>query len=1538
MGRKRLNKKVVVGLTLCGFAMMIGLSLLMLIQLRQRDPQYFVELARQYEEDEAWQPAALFYHKAWQRSLNPAHLVAQADMLLNEGEVRLALASLRTALVSRPDSIVAHRRRLELLLELARLYDRTDDWKSVDTAAEEFLAVAADKTPADAAMAHNAKGLALIALARQDEQNAGRGEADLRRAVALAPEHVAFALDLAGYLVEKGRFEEAQGLFDDLLERYATGPDASAVHVAYARYLSSRARAKEAEKHYTKGLLLASENPEALQKARIAYGVFLARTWAEKKRGMARAASGREGNGPDDPQGDKLFEQAEEQFQSCVGSQPDDFEPYLHLAALFTAAERYADVVDTCDARLARGFSRRGVSGQRNRLDAFSLMIRASAACVAEAVGAQQSGDQDARQRWLQRAEAYLADARGEFPSHPRVLNQAGRIKLARGLDREALEDLRAAEEAYKAQGAVNWDNKIMLARLHLRLQEAGAARALLENALDDVRRERPGDLTFWSLYAEALVGCGSTDRALAICDQILDAEPQHRDALRIKAAIFERQGRRKEAGQILARLTGDSAFTAIMVAQQHALEGELDQAVAVLRNALEQDPADARLVGATVRLLLRQERIQEAREVVDAALRADPESLQVKRLALLVRDDLTPEARDEAVFGLIQAQEDAYQRSLELTGFYMRRGELDKALRAIGDALEHLTDSDTPMAQNAGLMQRRALLSTQLRLAFELGNDGVMAAARDAAVRFDVDGAGGKSILGLYHMLRKEYELAAKALREASELQPTDAGTLTRLGQCLHLLKRPDEAQAAYERAIRVNPDAGEAYKGLAILAKQRDDDAAYTEALAACRRLIPGDQWVQAEFRAKQEEADPRSAIAEREKRLAQQPDDVDNLKRLAVLYEKVQALPKADECYARLGALLPDDKQMVIVAGRYFRRTGRPEKSLEVTMDYVQSRESAEEKANAQILIASHYLALNKLEQVENTLLAAVKVAETFDVTHSLAEFYLRRLDEPSKALPWYEKAVERARTSRPEEIPRMLAGRISCLIHRRLDDIDTARRYVGELRTEFPDYAEALLLESEVAARSGRLDQAVASLGEYLARRPNDPYALYQRALYHRARGRIAAALQDLQTLKRINPTALDFKPRLLLSRVYLQAGRDKQRIEELESLARDAPDASEVLEELVRAYLDAQRPQDAERIVTAQINRSGDRPNARWLFLRSRIAADTGDPDRALADARRAADAAGHTPDAVARVLDLCARVGRPGDGLEFYRRHAGEAPTRATLISRYALLLAQSGDVEQALDTFRHAVATAERGGASERATVMAHVLAAFAAKEGKSDKLLKAVNFCEEDRLDDPSLDRANRRILARLYRAAKQYDRAAEELERLIADTSEDARRAELLFELAQLHQTAGNPQQARGAYEEGIKYDGDNWIALNNLAYLLSDELGEYQPALSYARNAVAIAENPSALDTLGWIYVGLKDYTLAVAELSRAVQMAPEDPLNYYHLGEAYRRDGQFRSAKEVLDTGRELAEAQGNGDLLARYDESLRRVAESDRTP
>ncbi|MFQ5495826.1 MAG: tetratricopeptide repeat protein, partial [Phycisphaerae bacterium] len=641
-------------------------------------------------------------------------------------------------------------------------------------------------------------------------------------------------------------------------------------------------------------------------------------------------------------------------LRECIADHAEGYEAYVQLASLLLQTGSFAQAVDVCEERLQLGLSRKGVRALRNRLKTFTLMILASQACLSEAAGARQAGDETGYERWMKRADQYVEDARGEFPSHPRLFHQLGRIKLARGLDRAALDDFRTADEAYRSNDTIDWNNKLTLARVHLQLKEAGAARAVLEEVQEEAR-SFPGNAVYWLLYAKALLLSNEADRALVIADQLLQANPTSPDVRRLKAAILERQGRSQEAGELIEAVSGDRVARAMLTARARALSGDDAAAMTILREALVRDPDDARLVSATARELFRLDRPDEAREVVTAALAAAPDDVSLQTLSVLARADLSPEARDSAILEIITAEPDAYQRALELIHFHGSRNDNDKVLAAVQRALHHLDAGDTPSARLATIGHRRALLRIQLQVGAVLDREDVMAAARDQAQRYDVDGAGGKSLLGYYHMLRREFDLAARALRLAIEAQPTDAGSLTLLGQCLQETGDPEDADAYYVRAIEVNANEALAHRGRAVLARLRGDDETFERSFEMCRQLLPGDPWVQAEISHRREQADPHAAIARREALLEKDPEDVTNLKRLASLSETVGDTDAADEYCRRLLVLRPDDPALVLAVSRYYRRTDRPHMALTFLTTYADALPSPKEKANAHVLLA-------------------------------------------------------------------------------------------------------------------------------------------------------------------------------------------------------------------------------------------------------------------------------------------------------------------------------------------------------------------------------------------------------------------------------------------------------------------------------------------------------------------------------------------------------------------------------------------------------
>ena len=1510
MARKRLNKTLVVALSLCAFAAMIVLSAIMLQQLAQRDPKYFVELAQKAEADGEWQKAAVFYQQAWDRSKDPNYGVFLGDMLLHEGDVQNARAFWAKALIQDPTLVEGHIRQVNLHLRQAQLYGSSEDWNGVRDVAQAMLAAVSSGSAS--AIGHHALGLSLIHSSEPGDAT-DEGLNQLRKAQELAPEEVEYAIDLAEELVKRSKDSEAEAIYEKLMaDHHEPGAAASKVRVAYARYLAFRDKKDDAQKYFAQAIDIAGDDVASRREARLAYAGFLMQKWVKARRAA-------------DEQAQAVYDSAEKLINESIDDDPKAFDSYLQLASLYRLAGEHEKVVDVCEKRIQQGLDRKGVEATKNRLNAFTLMTYASEAAVALSVQAGAAGNFADRDRWLARADQYVVDAKGEAPTHPMVLSQSGRVKIARGHERAGLEDLRASDEAYQTYGKISWDNRLIRARVHLQLNESGAARTVLEEVMSEATRTRSSDPTFWNLYAQTLVQAGELERAMNVVDRTLALAPGNKDSMRIKAAIFERQGKHAEAGKWEEEISGSGTVRAILEARAAAIEGDTQKAMQLLTKAFEAEPSNPRVVASLSSELAQLGRFEEARAVVKKARVADPDNDTFKALELSLRAELTPEQREAELLRMIEAEEDGFKRALSLVAFYSRKNDAVQALAAIEQAEKHADAGDTPSAKVVTSLQRAALLRTKLRAAAQIKNDEAMAKARDDAARLNVDGAGGKSILGLYHYARREFDLAAQSFEAALEAQPTHVTSWVLLGQSLQALGRTDEARTAFTKAVEINPKDAPAHQGLALLAKLSGDTKTFEQELAISEKLMPDDPWIREQVSLRTEAANPKEAIVRREKQLAEKEDAV-NLERLAELYGAAGDNQKADRAYDRLLELLPNDARIASAAAMHYRKTDRGERAVDIFRQHMISRPTPQEQAVAATVLANEQFRQKDTQGAERTLLEAAERAPSWEVAYALGNLYQNEPRQPAKSVEWFDKAVDIASHSNAPILPTLLERRIVGLLNREVNDLERAREEAAAFRRRFPDNPRGFLIQSEVQARAGEIEQAIASLSDYLAKRQNEAYALMQRAQHQIAQGRLQAAIADLERIKQSASADAATPARILLAKIHEREGRPDRALAELESLAIQVPESFAVHQELVAAYIRQKRFAEAERIITGMINRVADKPDPRWLFLRGQISLELKDAEKTLADFRRGAEAAGHNSAAVNMVLGAYLELGQSAKGVQYYESLKWQDDKDPEVLGKFARLLAGSGQLTKAVNVFRKAMSIAMTISGQQVHALMSHVLNAFPAVDAIQ-------NF---EKTECPSeLTRANDRLLARLFAAAGKPDDALAKLDTLIQSATKDQEKASLFYEKGELYQVAEDHQNALAAYEESLKYDPDNWYTLNNMAYLFSEKRGQHETALSYAKKAVAKADNPYTLDTLGWILVHMEQHDAAVAELSRAIRLDSDYALSYYHLGEVYRRVGRFDEAVQVLDSGLLPAKSQRQSELVALMEAALAKARARD---
>ena len=107
-----------------------------------------------------------------------------------------------------------------------------------------------------------------------------------------------------------------------------------------------------------------------------------------------------------------------------------------------------------------------------------------------------------------------------------------------------------------------------------------------------------------------------------------------------------------------------------------------------------------------------------------------------------------------------------------------------------------------------------------------------------------------------------------------------------------------------------------------------------------------------------------------------------------------------------------------------------------------------------------------------------------------------------------------------------------------------------------------------------------------------------------------------------------------------------------------------------------------------------------------------------------------------------------------------------------------------------------------------------------------------------------------------------------------------------------------------QSDSAYEKAVTLAPEDPLLLNNYAYSLSERGLQLERCLEMAKIAVTKEpENSSYLDTIGWIYFMLSDFTKAKEYVKKSLKIEPDNATVVDHLGDIYYKLGDKVKAKD-----------------------------------
>jgi tetratricopeptide (TPR) repeat protein len=162
---------------------------------------------------------------------------------------------------------------------------------------------------------------------------------------------------------------------------------------------------------------------------------------------------------------------------------------------------------------------------------------------------------------------------------------------------------------------------------------------------------------------------------------------------------------------------------------------------------------------------------------------------------------------------------------------------------------------------------------------------------------------------------------------------------------------------------------------------------------------------------------------------------------------------------------------------------------------------------------------------------------------------------------------------------------------------------------------------------------------------------------------------------------------------------------------------------------------------------------------------------------------------------------------------------------------------------------------------------------------------------------------DFTNYLFISMLYSDAKRGKEAVAAAQQAMEIAGSEDRKQIAKLSLATAQQNSGDFKGAETTLREILAESPNNPIAQNNLGYFLAERNEKLDEALKLIQEALkSEPENPSYLDSLGWVYYKQGKLDLAEEYLKKALKYDTSSATIHEHLGDVYQKQGKVEPAK------------------------------------
>jgi len=344
---------------------------------------------------------------------------------------------------------------------------------------------------------------------------------------------------------------------------------------------------------------------------------------------------------------------------------------------------------------------------------------------------------------------------------------------------------------------------RLILADFYKNHQLADKAETFLHTSLADF----PDDVQLQVALAELNFDLQKFDQAKSIMEAVLADNPANGGAILIKARFLIKDGKNKEALELIAPLTSDYPkwpdpyfYTALTQLRL----GKAELAQKAIETALKINGNNDRYHALAAQIQLTQGNSTEAGKEATLALRINQQnSIAVRILAKAL---LQAKKYDKAIDFIGKLNKEAVAGDVELLGSlgiaYLGLDNKEKARQTFADLLVLAPDNSKALALLTGLT---------------FGKDfpgAIEFVKKQIALN---ETAGHYVLLGDLLTKNKQYEEALQAYEKVQKLTPNDPQGYVLSARLLSYLGRTDQTKAQYEELLKTDPDSIPGLMGLA-------------------------------------------------------------------------------------------------------------------------------------------------------------------------------------------------------------------------------------------------------------------------------------------------------------------------------------------------------------------------------------------------------------------------------------------------------------------------------------------------------------------------------------------------------------------------------------------------------------------------------------------------------------------------------------------------------------------------------------------------